>query len=311
MKHFLMRAHATLLVLLTAVTGFLAAGCGSMPTGDSSPGLPNQALLALHPGGDQVLVSWRDAGTATQARLIGLHAGASGGAPKPVVLPKDTFDMAWSLSADAILVTTWSKTGNQLSRLDLASGTRAVLYESGGALRFPMEIEDGTYVFLEALSAAERSSQWQRLASGRKTLLNPKIYRLAAPLEQIGGSLHLFEPTKEFRIFAGPLPSGLRELVTPTTWSIRCADKEPLSCVRNHFFMPKDGSPFSTMDVVIGGRTCHVAGRWTDAREVQISRDGSTVAFHARASREGVRAVYAIDTRKGCLPVAVFERDPA
>ena len=274
----------------------LLAACGHAPREPLPGGLPGSTLLALSPDGTQLLVAGPEGATATRGRLLELSRNGVA-STRNVPLPQDTFTMAWSRSPTDVLLTTRSPDqGGELLRLDVATGARRVVHQSSSMLRFPIETQAGVYAVLEARKPGDRYSQWQRISAQGKTLLNDKFYSLAAPLEQVNGSLHLLEPTRQFRVFEGRLPQGMAGLVTDTTWTLNCADKLPLTCVRRHVFMPPEGGAYATIEIVQGGRRCAVGERWIDAREVQISRDGSTVVFHGGPERGAPRAVYAVDT---------------
>ncbi len=171
------------------------------------------------------------------------------------------------------------------------------IYKSAVNLRFPLEVSDENYVFLEGQDSDSRTNSWQRLENGQKTLLNPKNYGLASRLGVIGDALFILEPwtPPAFRNIHGNLPKGLSSLINKTTFSIKCADKNPLVCVRTHTGSTEDGRYFGTIEILSGSQRCVVAGRWFDEREVIISRNGTMVAFHAAVDKhDGVRYLYII-----------------
>jgi hypothetical protein len=275
---------------------FLLAACSHAPREVLPGSLPGSTLLALSPDGKQLLVARPEGTDTVRGRLLGL---ASGGviSARDVPLPKGTLTMAWSRSPAHVLLTTHSpEQGGELLRVDLSTGARQVVHASSSMLRFPIETQPGVHAVLEARTPGDRYSQWQRISPQGKTLLHEKIYSLAAPLEQVQGSLHLLEPTRQFRVFEGQLPQQMRGMVTDTTWTLHCADKLPLTCVRTQVFLPKAGGSYGTIEILRGTQRCAVGERWIDAREVQISPDGSTVAFHGSPERGAPRAVYAVDT---------------
>ena len=272
----------------------VATGCAYDPFNDPTGGIPPTTEMALSPNGKRLLVSWRESAKKTQGKLLTL-SGKTVASVRDVTLPADTFTTAWSRSEDHVLVTTRNDEGSELLRIDLNADVPTLLYKSASVMRFPLEVSDGNYVFLEGMKPGEVSSQWRLLQGGQKTLFNDKLYGLAAPLDQVQGSVFLLEPTLTFRVFQGKLPAGLQALVDPSTWVIRCADKTPLTCVRTHLYFGPTGQSFGTMEIFNGGRRCGISGRWLDEREVQISRDGSTVVFHAAiADVDGPRAIYIV-----------------
>lgn len=291
----------------TALTLALVAGCESGPPFNyPSGGIPPTTLLALSPNGQQLLVSWPQKADKTQARLLTLHGNTVTSA-RDVPLPDDTFSTAWSRTDHHVLVTTRNPKGSELLRIDLRTNERATLYKSAALMRYPLEVGEGHYVFLEANKPGDRYNQWQQLQGGQKTLLNDKIYSLAAPLNQVQGALILLEPSLTFRAFQGTLPAGLRELIDPSTWVIRCADINPLTCVRTHNHFDPSGRSFGTMEIFNGSHRCDIGGRWLDDREIRISRDGRTVVFHAAVTDvNGPRAIYIVNNDNvDCSPVQI------
>ncbi len=285
------------LALTACVLTFaLAAGCAYEPQrfNDPTGGIPPTTEMALSPNGKRLLVSWRESANKTQGKLLTL-SGKTVASVRDVTLPADTFTTAWSRSEDHVLVTTRNDEGSELLRIDLNADVPTLLYKSASVMRFPLEVSDGNYVFLEGVEPGERTSQWRRLQGGKKSLYNDMLYGLAAPLDQVQGSVFLLEPTLRFRVFQGKLPAGLQALVDPSTWVIRCADKSPLTCVRTHNHYDPDGRTFGTMEIFNGTRRCDVGGRWLDERKIHFSRDGRTLVFHAAITdTDGPRAIYIV-----------------
>ena len=293
----------------TVLTFALAAGCGAGPTfDDTSGGIPPTTELALSPNGQQLLVSWREKASKTQAKLLTL-SGKTVTAVRDVSLPADTYTTAWSRSDHNVLVTTLHNDASELLRIDLRGDVRTVLHKSASRMRFPLEVGEDNYVFLEANEPGGRYSHWQRLQSGQKILLNDKSYSMAAPLDHVQGSLFTLEPRNPaiFRVFQGQLPMGLSALIDASTWTITCADKSPLTCVRTHVYFDPSGRTFGTMEIFNGSRRCDIGGRWLDVREIQVSRDGSTVVFHAPLTNvSGPRAIYVVNNDNvDCSPVQI------
>jgi hypothetical protein len=65
-----------------------------------------------------------------------------------------------------------------------------------------------------------------------------------------------------------------------------------------------DGASFiGIMELVGDSQRCEVDGRWKDAREIGISRDGNVVVFHAALGEwDGPRAIYVIINANGSCP---------
>lgn len=291
-------------VLLPALALAMLSGCAASL--DATEPVPPTTELALSPDGRQLLVSWRKSAKSTQAKLLTL-SGGDVTAARDISLPGTTHTTAWARSERQVLVTTWSREGSELLKIDLDDAVPTVLYKSSSRLRFPLELAEGHYVVLESTEPGGRYSRWQRLQDGHKTLLNDTVYSLAAPLEHRGGSLYVLEPRSPpiFRVLHGKLPAGLQQLIVPTTWTIKCAETQPLVCVQTHNHFGPDGATFGTMEVINGGRRCKVPGRWLDEREISVSRDGSTAVFHAPVSSiGGPRAIYILKINDdGCIPM--------
>lgn len=270
----------------------LTTACMS-PRYRETPGdIPDNAQLALSPDGSRLVVSWNEGSGKLHAKLLELE-GKRLASIREIALPADTFTTAFATTRQHLLITTTNKKSSDLLKFDLDKGVAELIYKSPYVMRFPLEVSNGHYVFLEGENADNRLSQWQRLQNGDKSLVNPKRYQMAAPLNVVGESLFLLEPWNPpaFRNLSGALPEGLTSLVDANTFSIRCADKQPLTCLREHlYFQP---STRSRMEILNDQQRCQIAGRWIDSREVQISRDGSTVAFHAAINDfDGPRAIY-------------------
>lgn len=128
---------------------------------------------------------------------------------------------------------------------------------------------------------------------------------MAAPLSIVGESLFLLEPWNPpaFRGLSGELPEGLSSLVIANTFSIHCADKQPLTCLRVRLYFDPTRT---TMEILNGQRRCQIPGSWKNAQGDTFSRDGSTVAFHAaKKDVEGPRLIYiAKHTAAGCTTSA-------
>jgi len=198
-------------------------------------------------------------------------------------------------------VTTRNGAASDLVRVDLQGGVQTVIYSSPSLMRFPRELAEGKYVFLEASEPGGRFSRWQKLEAGAKKQLNERPYSLAAPLQYSRGALFLLEPTQppSFRVMEGTLPASLPGLVDPSTYAFKCADDEALTCLRMDVHFDAFGQTVVNMYVLAGRQRCEISRKWgADVRELAVSRDGSTVVFHAPADvAKKVRAIYVVNTR--------------
>lgn len=286
-------------ILLCALS---LSACVSPSYDGTSGDIPSNTQLALSPNGQRLLVSWNDSSRKLHAKLLDLK-GSEVATTREVALPPNTLTTAFANNNEQILVTTWNKQVNQLLKINLRDDSARLIYQSPYNLRFPLEVSDENYVFLEGQDTESRNNLWQRYQHGQKTILNYKNYNAAAPLNVVNDALFILEPWSPpaFRNLSGELPQGLSALVDKTTFGIQCADRSPLTCLRDHLYYGDQGS-YSTMEILNGKQRCEIAGRWIDSREVQISRDGNSVVFHAAMLKHGgTRAIYFIkNTGQSC-----------
>ncbi|MES2069492.1 MAG: hypothetical protein V4488_04035 [Pseudomonadota bacterium] len=272
-----------------------STGCVSPSYDGISGDIPSETELALSPNGKRLLVSWKDRSDKAHAKLLELN-GSEVASMREITLPTHKLTTAFAKNDEQILVTTWDRKSSEFYKINLANDEPRLIYKSAFQIRFPLEVSDENYIFLEGVDANSRSSQWQRYQHGQKSLLNEKHYNLAAPLNVIDGALFLLEPftPPAFRSLYGTTPVELNSLVDSSTFFIRCADKNPLTCLRSKIHFEK-GPSYSTMEIFNGKHRCEIDGRWVDLREDIISRDGSTVVFHAALNEfDGPRAIYIV-----------------
>jgi hypothetical protein len=278
------------IVLSAALTGAFAA-TSPIVVGDH---VTPDTQLALSADGRQLLVTSQDR-NGTRARLLTIADRAVVSA-RDVAVPAATFTVAFGRMDDHIIVTTRNGAASDLVRVNLEAGTQTLIYSSASLMRFPREIAEGKYVFLEANEPGGRFSRWQKLESGTKKLLNDRPYSLATPMQHAREALFLLEPTRppSFRVFEGALPAGIASLVQPSTYAFKCADDDPLTCLRMDVHFDPTGRPVVIIYALTGGRQCEISGQWgTDVRELAISRDGTTIVFHAPIdAAKKVRAIY-------------------
>jgi hypothetical protein len=266
--------HATMLSLACLT------GCASESYGIKPGDIPSNTQLALSPNGQRLLVSWNDSNKKLHAKLVELN-GSEITSTRDIELPPLTFTTAFANNNEQILLTTIENKASELLTFNLSDNRLSLIYRSERIMRFPLEVNDGNYVFLEGTDPDSRMNQWQRYQGGKKTLLNPKNYNSATRVDVVNGALFILEPWSPpaFRNLYGELPKGLSQLIDSSTFNIVCADKNPLVCVRDHLLY--DGPSYGIMEILNGNVRCDISGRWIDSRELQISRDGSVVVFHA------------------------------
>jgi hypothetical protein len=284
--------------MVTASILSLACMAGCASSRPFTPGdVPKNTQLALSPNGSRLLVSWWDSEKKFHAKLVELN-GKEVSSAREITLPSHTFTTAFGKGNDRLLVTTLDKSASELFKIDLkkdgAKDVATLIYKSPFMMRYPLEVSDGNYVFLEAQSLGDRYSHWKRFQNGEKTLLNSRPFSLAAPLTVIDEGLFLLVPSTPPSFFSlqGTVPAALNGMVDSSTFQIECADRNPLACVRtNIHFDPT----YSTMEILNGQQRCNIDGRWIDYRELYISRDGSTLVFHAALTElDGPRAIYIV-----------------
>lgn len=283
----------------------LAGACMFLPICHEIPGqIPVHAQLALSPDGSRLVVSWNECSGKLHAKLLELN-GTHLASIRDLALPADTFTTEFASTNQHLLITTTNGKSSDLLKFDLDKGTAELIYKSPYVMRFPLEVSESNYVFLEGTTAENRLSQWQRLQNGNKSLINPRSYQMAAPLSVVGESLFLLEPWNPpaFRNLSGALPEGLNSLVIANTFSIHCADKQPLTCLRVRLYFDPT---HTTMEILSGQRHCQIPGIWKNAQGDVFSRDGNTVAFHAaQKDVDGPRRIYvARQTATGCTTSA-------
>lgn len=290
------------LVRLTILSLACLTGCASESYGIKPGDIPSNTQLAISPNGQRLLVSWNDSNKKLHAKLLEL-SGNEVTSVHELSLPPNTYTTAFGKNNEQILLTTIERGKSGLFRFNIDNKQMNLIYKSERILRFPLEVTDGNYIFLEGTDPDSRMNQWQRFQGGQKTLLNPKIYNSATRANVVNSAVFILEPWSPpaFRNLDGTLPKGLSQLIDSTTFNIVCADKSPLICVRDHLFF--DGPSYGTMEIFNGKERCDISGRWVDSSELQISRDGSAVVFHAAIEKHsGPRAIYFIKNESGkCL----------
>lgn len=273
----------------------LMSGCGSTTYVNTPGEVQENTQLAISPDGGRLLVSWNDGSGKLHARLAELN-GTAVISERDIALPEDTLSTAFGNSNDHLLLTTWNKKNSSLVKINLGKDDPEIIYKSDFLLRFPLEVGSENYVFLEGSDSKSLTNHWRRLQKGERTLLNDHSYGRASILSVVGDSLFILEPTLRFRNIHGALPVGLGALVGKNTWNIVCADRIPLTCLHDKIYTADGGSSyFGTMEFVNDKQRCEIAGRWIDSREINISRDGSIVVFHAAIGKNnGPRAIYIV-----------------
>ncbi|MFZ6750663.1 hypothetical protein [Undibacterium sp. Ren11W] len=301
-----LKLNLSRLIFILLCTLSLSA-CVSPSYDGTSREIPDNTQLALSPNGQRLLVSWNDSSGKLHAKLLDLK-GSEVATIREVALPPNTLSTTFANNNAQILVTTWDKQVNQLLKINLSDDSARLIYQSPYNLRFPLEVSDENYVFLEGQDAKNSINLWQRFQHSEKTILNGMSYRSATRVNVIKDAVFIIEPwtPPAFRNLAGELPQGLSALVDKTTFDIRCADRSPLTCLRKHLYYGDQGS-YSTMEILNGKQRCEIAGRWIDSRGVLISRDGSSVVFHAAMLRHGgTRAIYFIkNTGQSCTASSI------
>lgn len=275
-------------------------GCSTQPpyAGD----FPASMQLAISPDGTRLFEFWNDHQGVPHGRLLELdgHVVTS---RRELRLPSNLWSIAFTEDNQHLLVTTREQGRGELLKVHLTSGQQTSLYKNQFGLAFAKETRQGDHVFLESDGKA---STWKRLRNGQVQQLSLQSFiRRGAPISAVGVNLFQTVPTSptSFLTVHGKVPSGITQLLTPSTFLVRCADGEPWICVRDELLTVNDRNSYyaAGLSLFNGPRKrCDVAGR-VDLMELSISSDGSTVAFHAAIEKlGGERAIYVIKNDAEC-----------
>jgi hypothetical protein len=288
-------------VQFTSVALLMLSGCASQPpyAGD----FPASTQLAISPDGKRLFAFWNDHQGAPHGRLLELD-GAVVTSRRELLVPSNLRSIEFTEDNQHLLVTTHEQGRGELLKVHLTSGHRTSLYKNQFGLAFAKETRQGDHVFLESDGKA---STWKRLRHGqvRQLSLQPFLRR-GAPISAVGGNLFQTVPTSptSFLTVHGNVPSGINQLLTPSTFVMRCADGDPWVCVRTELFTVNDRNSYYAAGLSLFNRPrkrCDVAGRWVDLVNLSVSSDGSTVAFHAAIEKlGGERAIYVIKNDAKC-----------
>lgn len=103
-----------------------------------------------------------------------------------------TYTISFGFDPKTLLVTTRSKNGSALLRIDISNKNSPIirkLYEHSSTLRFPVEAEANKFVFLEQIEESTGRSRWQILDSQRKYSSSAGSFRSAATPSVVGGGV--------------------------------------------------------------------------------------------------------------------------
>lgn len=265
---------------------------------------PSDTQLTISSEGNFLVVSWYDDNNVPHARLLTLN-GTQLISDRPLELPPHKFTIAFGYKNEELLVTTHSKEGSSLIKLNVLTGERQLITHSAQMKRFPLEDKPGSYVFLEAGEAIKDMHTWQRWRRGSQQQINPFGFKIAAPLNIIGDSLFIFiAPARYPMMIQGRIPPEVLENTDKDTFNIQCADTNPIVCIKDTLlFKPlPDGRSYGVASIFSKDHHCTIQGEWFDKFGFQISRNGRLIAFHAAdPSRSGPRSLQVIDTQEaGC-----------
>jgi hypothetical protein len=284
-------ASKAMVTLLTLI------GSTACTTFDGIAGsFPPDTQLAISPNGQRLVVTWNDGPKKLYAKLIELD-GARVKSVRDIPLPSATWFTTFASDEGHLLLTTLSKGASDLFKFDLATNRQELIYRSERNIRFPLEISLGSYAFLEEVPYNSRLGQWKRLQNSQVHLLNARTYSHTTRLNLTKGALYVLEGARPpaFPPLLGTPPEEIVKAVDDSTFSLHCADAAPLACLETSLRSKSDGQYFAVARILNGDSKCHIEGGWLDMREDQISRNGSTVVFHAALVRhDGARALYLI-----------------
>lgn len=264
---------------------------------------PANTQLAISPDGTQLFAAWNDNRDAPHGLLLALD-GTAVTLRREVSIPPNPSSIAFTEDNRHLLVTTYAPDRSELLKIHLTTGQQTSLHKNPFGLGFVKETRQGDQVFLESDGKART---WKRLQAGQVRQLNPSpFFRGAAPLSAVGESLFLTIPTNPASFLAvhGTVPSGITQLLTPSTFFVRCADGDPWVCARVELLTVNDqNSYYAARLTLFNGprKRCDVSGRWVDLVDLSISNDGSTIAFHAAIEKlGGERAIYVVRNDAEC-----------
>ena len=177
------------------------------------------------------------------------------------------------------------------------------LYSSPGLLRFPKQIDDSRYLFLEEIKNTTGSSLWKLFDGANVYKTTDHTFRLASYPSVIGGNVFLPIPIKGFGIvdILGNVPIPIRNFFGSSDGFMVCADK-PLTntCIKDGVSVFQTFS-YGELAILIGADVCKVHGKWQDLRSMTISSNGAVAAFQAIPFGEKERGIYLIDINdKSC-----------
>ena len=285
-----------------AIAMLVLSGCASQPPYAGE--FPAGTQLAIAPDGTRLFASWIDHQGAPQGRLLELD-GTVVMSRRELPLPANLWSIAFTEDNQHLLVATRDEQGRgELLKVHLTLGQRTSLYKNQFGLAFAKETRQGDHVFLESDGKA---STWKRLREGRVSQLSLQPFlRRGAPISAVGSNLFQTVPTSptSFLTVHGNVPQGITQLLTPSTFLMRCAGGAPWVCVRDELLVANDQNSYyaAALSLFNGPRKrCDVAGRWVDLMDLSISSDGSTIAFHAAIDKlGGERAIYVIKNDAEC-----------
>lgn len=255
--------------------------------------------LAISPNGGRLIVAQGNASNFAGVILVELQ-DTKVISTRKIDLPKNTFTFSFAKNNNEVLVTTLKKDGSSdFLKINLDSNSEEIVYASTSRIRFPLEVSDHEYVFLEGSGDGNRNSKWRRYKNKKNEILNNEVFNLSSSLNVVNGSLFLLEPRTPpiFRTIYGPLPMGIKSLVDDSTFSIICADANNLICLKSTIHLV-DERYISKIMIFNDRQKCEIPGNWVDVRESYISKDGSIIVFQAAIKDfDGPRKIFIVKNK--------------
>ena len=222
------------------------------------------------------------------------------------------YTISFGIDPKTLLVTTRSKSGSALLRVDIARKNNPIirkLYEHTSTLRFPVEAETNKFVFLEQLDESTGRSRWQILDAQRKYSSSAGSFRMAAPPSVVDGAVFLPIPSPGFKIaeIVGKTPMQVADFFKGPGGFMTCVGKpDSITCIRNDLTVLTT-EVYGELIIKRGDSICRVPSQWADLRSLTISSNGRYAVFHARPRGENQRSFYSIFLGASDCTPKIFE----
>lgn len=273
---------------------FINVGCSSYTPVQKGDVFANMDI-SINSASDLIFLQWHDDSSVKQShgRLLGIRAGKVEYL-QDVELPESVYSSSFGFNSKELLISSQHGGNHYLSKINIQTRQREVVYESKTAIRFPAELHLGEYYFLETNNDLKYSN-WQKLSGNKKEKINNFPFRAAAYLNLIDDGLILFTPSGNFMTIAGrPFPLPKKVLDSRPFW-VECSKSSAVTCMKD-IAENVGGLYFSRLELISDQRSCIVPGLWRDVRSMRVSKSGDFAIFHARKNNESnERGIYFVE----------------